>query len=70
MRKASWVWVRAPRGPIPKTVQNAPHARLEKHARTKGKRRCRGGWSFASAAYAYVDAFPLESLHMPWHTPD
>jgi len=38
VRKPSWVWVRAPRGPIPKAVQDALRARLEHRARTKWKK--------------------------------
>lgn len=70
MTKASRVWVRAPRGPIPKAVQNALRARLEKHARAKWKGRCRGVVVRFRGAYAYVDAFSSESPHMPWTTPE
>ncbi len=70
MTKASWVWVRAPRGPIPKAVQDALRARLEKRARAKWKGRCRGVVVRFRGAYAYVDAFPLEDPPMSWHTPE
>ncbi len=62
--------MRAPRGPIPKTVQNALRARLEKHVRAKWKGRCRGMVVRFRGAYAYVEAFPVESLYMRWHAPE
>ncbi len=52
------VWVRVPQGPIPKAVQGALLARLERHAQTAWKDRCRGVLIRFRGAYAYVDAIP------------
>ncbi len=52
------IWVRVPRGPIPTAVQGALRARLERHAQTGWKDRCRGVLIRFRGAYAYVDALP------------
>ena len=65
MRRASYGWVRAPRGPIPKTVQESLQARLESHARTKWKGRCRAVVVRFRGAYTYIDAFPGKRQYLP-----
>jgi hypothetical protein len=52
------IWVRVPRGPIPEAVQGALRARLERHAQTAWKDRCRAVVIRFRGAYAYVDALP------------
>lgn len=54
------MWVRVPRGPIPKAVQGALVARLERHAQTEWKDRCSAVLVRFRGAYAYVDALPLD----------
>jgi len=71
--KARWpgkVWVWAPKGPIPRVVQEALRARLEAHARRHWKDRCRGIIVRFRGAYAYIDAFPVTRWYMPGTTPE
>ena len=70
VKESAWVWVRAPRGPIPKTVQNVLRAKLERRVRRKWNGRCRSVVVRFRGNYAYVDAFPQEDCHMPWHPPE
>ena len=65
VKESAWVWVRAPRGPIPKTVQNVLRAKLERRVRRKWNGRCRSVVVRFRGNYAYVDAFPQEDCHMP-----
>ena len=52
--------MRVPRGPIPEVVQRALQARLERHAQTAWKDRCRAVLIRFRGAYAYVDALPSD----------
>jgi len=70
MPKAAKTWGWAPRGPIPKHVQDALRARLEKHARTKWKGRCRDVIIRFRGAFAYVDVYPMNAWYMPGTTPE
>jgi len=70
VKGSAWVWVRAPRGPIPKTVQDVLRARLEHRVRRKWKGRCRSVVVRFRGNYVYVDAFRQVDCHMPWHMPE
>jgi len=52
------IWVRVPREPIPRAVQQVLRARLERHAQTAWKDRCRAVLIRFRGAYAYLDVLP------------
>ncbi len=70
VRRPAKVWTWAPKGPIPKAVQDALRARLEAHVRKRWKSRCRGIIVRFRGAYAYIDAFAVNRWYMPGTTPD
>lgn len=70
MRKSAKTWVWAPTGPIPRHVQEALRSRLENHARTKWKGRCRGIVVRFRGAFAYIDAFAVNDWYIPGTTPE
>ena len=65
MPKSAKTRVGAPRGPIPKHVQEALRSRLEIHARTNWKGRCRAIVVRFRGAFAYIDAFAVNDWYMP-----
>ena len=65
MAKRQWLWVRVPRGPIPKVAQDALRARLERHVRTKWKEQCREVVVRFRGAFAYADAFQAKNEFPP-----
>jgi hypothetical protein len=70
VRRPAKVWVWAPKGPIPKAAQDALRARLDAHVGRKWKGRCRGIIVRFRGAYAYVDAFAVNTWYMPGTTPE
>jgi hypothetical protein len=70
MAKSAETWVWASKGPIPKHVQDALRSRLEKHARTKWKGRCREVIIRFRGAFAYIDALAVNTWYMPGTTPE
>ena len=68
VRRPAKVWVWAPKGPIPKAVQDALRSRLEKHARTKWKGRCREVIIRFRGPFAYIDVLAVNHWYMPGTT--
>jgi hypothetical protein len=68
MTAASRGWVVAPRGPIPKPVQEALRKRLKQHVAKKWAKAVRGLVVRFRGAYAYVDAFPAKRWYAPGTT--
>ena len=65
MAKRQWLWIRVPRGPIPKVAQDALRARLERHVHAKWKEQCREVVVRFRGAFAYVGAFRAKNEFHP-----
>lgn len=61
---------RARKGAIPEAAKEALGARLERHARSHWKDRCREVVVRFRGVFAYVDAFPVHRQFMSGTTPE